>query len=114
MSRFRRPHNPCRADCRRRRLCTLPQVGQISLPQNPTLSIRGENAMTIAKLRFAGALKVAAGILVALAFGANAARGAPVETLRYAITRNGDQIGMHTVEINRGPKETSVTMSTEL
>jgi Family of unknown function (DUF6134) len=70
--------------------------------------------MTIAKLRFVGARKIAAGILVALAFGANAAPGASVETLRYAITRNGDQIGTHTVEISRGPKETSVTMSTEL
>src|SRR5262249_15986307 len=61
----------------------------------------------------AGALKLAAGILVALAFGANAAPGAP-ETLRFAIMRNRDQIGTHTVEINRGPKETSVNMSTDL
>jgi hypothetical protein len=65
-------------------------------------------------LRLAGAVKVAAGILLALAFGANAAPGASNETLRYAIMRNGDQIGTHTVEINRGPKETSVVMSTEL
>jgi hypothetical protein len=70
--------------------------------------------MTLAKLRFAGALKAAAGILVAVAFGANAAPGASIETLRFAIMRNGDQIGTHTVEINRGPKETSVNMSTEL
>ena len=70
--------------------------------------------MTLAKLKFAGALKVAGAILVALAFGANAAPGASIEKLRYAITRNGDQIGTHTVEINRGPKETSVTLSTEL
>jgi len=70
--------------------------------------------MTIANLRFAGALKVAAGILVALAFGANAAPGASSETLRFAIMRNGDQIGTHTVEINRGPKEISVNMSTDL
>jgi hypothetical protein len=70
--------------------------------------------MTLAKLRFAGAIKIAAGILVALAFGANAAPGASIETLRFAITRNGDQIGTHTVEINRGAKEISVTLSTEL
>ena len=70
--------------------------------------------MTFAKLRFAGGLKLAAGLLVALAFAANAAPGASSETLRYAIMRNGDQIGTHTVEINRGPKETAVTLSTEL
>ena len=70
--------------------------------------------MTVARLRFAGAPKVAAGIVVALAFAANAAPGASSETLRYAIMRNGDQIGTHTVEINRGPKETSVNMSTDL
>src|ERR1051326_3478971 len=70
--------------------------------------------MTVARLRFAGAAKVAAGIVVALAFAANAAPGASSETLRYAIMRNGDQIGTHTVEINRGPKETSVNMSTDL
>src|SRR6202045_497706 len=72
------------------------------------------NPMTLAKLRFAGALKAAAGILVAVAFGANAAPGASTETMRYAIMRNGDQIGTHTVEINRGAKETSVIMSTDL
>ena len=48
--------------------------------------------MTVANIRLAGNLKLAAGILVALAFGANAAPGAP-ETLRFAIMRNGDQIG---------------------
>lgn len=70
--------------------------------------------MTIANIRLAGAVKMAAAILVALAFGANAAPGASSETLRFAIMRNGDQIGTHTVEINRGPKETSVSMSTDL
>lgn len=70
--------------------------------------------MTVANLRLAGAVKLAAGILLALAFGANAAPGASVETLRYAIMRNGDQIGTHTVEINRGPKETSVNISSDL
>jgi hypothetical protein len=70
--------------------------------------------MNLAKIRLAGTVKVAAGILVALALGANAAPGASTETLRFAIMRNGDQIGTHTVEINRGPKETSVSMSTDL
>jgi hypothetical protein len=70
--------------------------------------------MNFANLRFAGAVKLAAAILLALAFGANAAPGASTETLRFAIMRNGDQIGTHTVEINRGPRETSVSMSTDL
>jgi hypothetical protein len=70
--------------------------------------------MNFANVRLAGAVKLAAAILFALAFGANAAPGASSETLRFAIMRNGDQIGTHTVEINRGPKETSVNMSTDL
>lgn len=70
--------------------------------------------MTVANIRLAGAAKVAAGILFALAFGANAAPGASTETLHFSIMRNGDQIGTHTVEINRGPKEISVNMSTAL
>jgi Family of unknown function (DUF6134) len=70
--------------------------------------------MTVANIRLAGAAKLAAAILFALAFGANAAPGASSEKLRFAIMRNGDQIGTHTVEINRGPKETSVNMSTDL
>jgi len=70
--------------------------------------------MTSMNLPLAGPLKAAAAILLALAFAANAAPGASSETLRYAIMRNGDQIGTHTVEINRGPKEISVNMSSEL
>jgi hypothetical protein len=70
--------------------------------------------MTVANIRLARAVKFSAAILFALAFGANAAPGASSETLRFAIMRNGDQIGTHTVEINRGPKETSVNMATDL
>lgn len=43
-----------------------------------------------------------------------AAAPASAETLRYAITRNGDQIGSHTVEITRTGPETAVTIDTEL
>ena len=70
--------------------------------------------MIFANVRLAGAVKLSVAILCALAFGANAAPGASSETLRFAIMRNGDQIGTHTVEINRGPKEISVNMSTDL
>jgi hypothetical protein len=52
-------------------------------------------------------------IIAALALGANAAGAAP-ETIRFAIMRNGDQIGTHTVEINRGPREITVNSATEL
>ena len=44
--------------------------------------------MNFADLRLAGAVKLAAAILLALAFGANAAPGASTETLRFAIMRN--------------------------
>jgi hypothetical protein len=52
-------------------------------------------------------------IIAALALGATAAGAAP-ETIRFAIMRNGDQIGTHTVEINRGPREITVNSATEL
>jgi hypothetical protein len=52
-------------------------------------------------------------MVVALLLGANAATAAP-ETIRFAIMRNGDQIGTHTVEINRGPREITVNSATEL
>jgi hypothetical protein len=70
--------------------------------------------MQLMNLRLAGAAKLAAGILAVLAFGANAAPGASTESIRFAIMRNGDQIGTHTIEITRGPRETSVNMATEL
>ena len=39
---------------------------------------------------------------------------AAAETWRYSITRNGDQIGSHAIEINRAGPETSVSISTDL
>jgi hypothetical protein len=38
----------------------------------------------------------------------------PVGTLRYAILRNGDQIGTHTIEIGRTGPETNVRITTDL
>jgi Family of unknown function (DUF6134) len=38
----------------------------------------------------------------------------PAGTLRYAILRNGDQIGTHTIEINRTGPETNVRVNTDL
>jgi len=38
----------------------------------------------------------------------------PAGTLRYAILRNGDQIGTHTIEIGRTGAETNVRITTDL
>jgi len=51
-------------------------------------------------------------VLGALLLGAGAM--AATETWRYAITRNGDQIGTHSIEINRNGADTSVSISTNL
>ena len=45
-------------------------------------------------------------------FGAGAQ--ASTETTRFAITRNGEQIGMHLIEVNRSGQETSVAVVTDL
>jgi len=41
-------------------------------------------------------------------------RQAHAETLRFAIMRNGSQIGSHTININRTSTETSVNIATEV
>jgi hypothetical protein len=66
-----------------------------------------------AKTTGSAAMRSAVLIVAALVLGANAAGAAP-ETIRFAIMRNGDQIGTHTVEINRGPREITVNSATEL
>jgi hypothetical protein len=53
-------------------------------------------------------------VALLLAWLAAGTAEAATETLRYVITRNGDQIGTHTLEINRSGTETSVSVSTEL
>jgi hypothetical protein len=57
-------------------------------------------------------MKLIAAIIGALLV--SSAAQAATDTWRYAITRNGDQIGTHTVEINRTGPETSVSISTDL
>jgi hypothetical protein len=59
------------------------------------------------------AVRLVLGIVAALALANGTALAAP-ETIRFAIMRNGDQIGTHTVEINRGPREITVNSATEL
>ena len=57
-------------------------------------------------------MKLLAGVVgvVLLATGAQAY----AETIRFAIVRNGEQIGTHAIEINRSGPETSVKIVTDL
>jgi Family of unknown function (DUF6134) len=57
-------------------------------------------------------MRKVAGIVAMLLLAAEAPASA--ETLRYAIMRNGDQIGTHTVEITRTGSDTSVSLATNL
>jgi hypothetical protein len=59
-------------------------------------------------------MRTAIAILAALWLIANAGTEAGAETLRFVITRNGDPIGKHTIEINRAGPETSVDIRTDL
>jgi hypothetical protein len=59
-------------------------------------------------------LAVAIVALLSFVLGAGAAVHAASETIRFAIMRNGEQIGTHSIEINRGPKETVVNLATDL
>ena len=56
-------------------------------------------------------MKLIAAVIALILFGAGA-QG--TETRRFAITRNGVQIGMHVIEVNRSGQETSVAIVTNL
>ncbi len=57
-------------------------------------------------------MKILTGALGVLLLGM--ATQASAETIRFAIVRNGEQIGTHVVEINRAGQETSVKIATDL
>ena len=57
-------------------------------------------------------MKILTGILGVLWL--STATQASAETIRFAIVRNGEQIGTHTVEISRAGPETSVKIATAL
>jgi Domain of unknown function (DUF6134) len=57
-------------------------------------------------------MKLAAAVVVLVLFSAGAQ--ASTETTRFAITRNGEQIGVHLIEVNRSGQEISVTVVTDL
>jgi hypothetical protein len=44
----------------------------------------------------------------------NVSTPAAAETMRFTITRNGDPIGIHTIEINHAGSETTVNITTDL
>lgn len=54
-----------------------------------------------------------AAAIIGVMLGCGAAQ-ASTEMLRFAITRNGEEIGTHAIEISRAGKETSVSVSTNL
>jgi hypothetical protein len=55
-------------------------------------------------------MRAIAGIVGVLLLGGQACG----ETFRFAITRNGDQIGTHSIDLNRAGTETSVSIATDL
>ena len=55
-------------------------------------------------------MRVIAAIAGALLFSGQAC----AETYRFAITRNGDQIGTHSIDLNRTGPETTVSIATDL
>jgi hypothetical protein len=57
-------------------------------------------------------MRVLAGLVVGMLLGTGSYAGA--ETIKFAILRNDDQIGTHTIEINRAGPETSVKVVTDL
>jgi Domain of unknown function (DUF6134) len=55
-------------------------------------------------------MKLLAGLVGVMMVGSSAS----AETIRFALTRNGDQIGTHVIEINRSGSETSVKTTIDL
>ena len=57
-------------------------------------------------------MKLLAGVIGVALLGT--ATQVSAETIKFAIVRNGEQIGTHTMEINRAGPETSVKILTDL
>ena len=59
-------------------------------------------------------MRIATSLLGLLLICASAAAEPATETLRFAIIRNGDQIGTHTIELKRSGQEIAVNIETEV
>jgi hypothetical protein len=59
-------------------------------------------------------MRIATSLLGLLLICASAAAEPVTETLRFAIIRNGDQIGTHTIELKRSGQEIAVNIETEV
>jgi hypothetical protein len=59
-------------------------------------------------------MKVVGVVIGLILFVAGAQAQASPETMRFAITRNGEQIGTHEIAISRNGAETSVNLTTDL
>src|SRR5206468_5585470 len=57
-----------------------------------------------------GSMRIATSLLGLLLICASAAAEPATETLRFAIIRNGDQIGTHTIELKRSGQEIAVNI----
>jgi hypothetical protein len=57
---------------------------------------------------------IASALTVALLAAAPTAAQMPAGTIRFAILRNGEQIGTHAIEVNRTGAETNVRITTDL
>jgi Family of unknown function (DUF6134) len=93
----------------------MPKGGQISggLQSSPWSgdNLCVEFSMRIAVGTFSAIVAVT---LAALLVAATMAAQMPSETMRFAIMRNGEQIGTHAIEISRKGPETDVHVTTEL
>jgi hypothetical protein len=93
----------------------MPNGGQISgrLQSAPWLgaNLCVELSMRIAVGTFSGIVAVTLGELLV---AATMAAQIPSETMRFAIMRNGEQIGTHAIEISRTGMETNVRITTDI
>jgi hypothetical protein len=93
----------------------MPNGGQIScrLIERVKAAVCGGSVVSMSiAVRACSAIVIAT--LGSLANAAAVAASAPAETMRFAIMRNGEQIGTHAIEISHTGAETNVRIATDL